>query len=237
MFNPFAKLWEKVQQRATKIVAERLNRDVESYHLRVTNNMENLKRILKSGDVILVEGNKLVSRVVMAVTHSTWSHSALYIGDGKIIDPTPATGTVINNVNVYEQLNIRVCRSVGLTSDQLQKVCDFAVSHQGRLYDHINITNLLFAFFKQKEDQSEFIGDISSSNEVCSGLIAEAYNSIGFQIIDGVNFSRIVPAHFDLSPCFRIIKFNYVCALDNESAREWNAFIDESAVPLDSESS
>ncbi|HNL28190.1 MAG TPA: lipo-like protein, partial [bacterium] len=87
MSNPLLWVWEAVQKKAARVLAERLNRDLISYHLRTRNNMENLKRALKPGDVVLVEGNKLISRVIMAITHSTWSHCALYVGDGKIIDP------------------------------------------------------------------------------------------------------------------------------------------------------
>ena len=218
----FSFIWEKIEKKATRIVAERLNRDLINYHLRTRNNMENFKRVLKPGDVILVEGNKLISRVVMAVTHSTWSHSALYIGEGKMIDPLPATGTAISSVDVLQNLNIRVCRPVGPTDHQLKKVCDFTVSHVGRKYDHLNISNLLFSFFRKQRDHTEFLGDISSSSEVCSGLIAEAYDQIGFSVIEGMNFSQIVPGDFDLSSNFEIIKFNKIHAPDgDEHIKVW----------------
>jgi len=219
----FSFIWERIQGKAARILAERLNRDLMNYHLRTRNNMDNLKRVLQPGDVILVEGNKLISRVVMAVTHSTWSHSALHIGDGKVIDPLPSTGTAINTVDALQNLNIRVCRPVGLTEDQLQKVCAFAVSHVGHKYDHLNVSNLLFSFFKKQRDHTEFLGDISTSNEVCSGLIAEAYDQVGFPIVEGVNFSQIVPGDFDLSPHFEIIKFNKIHAPggDGERVKVW----------------
>jgi len=158
------------------------------------------------------------------VTNSTWSPSALYVGEGKIIDPLPNTGTVISGLDHYEQLNIRICRPIGLSEDKRRMVCDFASSHVGRGYDQINVANILFGLFKKKKDKTEFVGDISSSNEVCSGLIAEAYNHVGFLILDGVNFSQIVPADFDLSPYFEIVKFNYRPEEDvtaHEVASEW----------------
>ncbi len=183
-----------------------------------------LRRELRSGDVILVEGNKLISRVVMAVTHSTWSHCALYVGDGKIIDPLPSTGTAVNDVEVIRRLNIRVCRPIGLPDPLLQRVCDFALSHVGRGYDHINVSNVLFSYFRKQQDPTEFLGDISASNEVCSGLIAEAFDQIGYRILDGVNFSQIVPSDFDLSPYFTIVKFPHVRKFqpEEERVRTWD---------------
>ncbi len=219
--NIFRMAWEKVQKSAMRVIAERLNRDLISYHLRTRNNMDNLKSVLEPGDVILVEGNKLISRVVMAVTHSTWSHCALHVGDGMIIDPLPSTGTVINKVDVLQKQNIRVCRPVGLNADQLKKVCDFALSHIGRGYDHINVSNILFSFFKKQNDYTEFLGDISGSNEVCSGLIAEAFNEVSYPVIEGMNFSQIVPGDFDLSSNFAIIKFNKIDVPNSETAKVW----------------
>jgi uncharacterized protein YycO len=200
--------WTWIQKRAARIIAERLNRDLPSYRLRTRNNMENLKRVLQCGDVILVEGNKLISRVIMAVTHSTWSHSALYIGNGEMIDPLPSTGTVISKVEVLKDLNIRVCRPMDVPEELRVKVCQFALSHLGRRYDHLNVSNILFAYFRRNRDHTQFLGDISQSSEVCSGLIAEAYNQIGFTILEGVNFSQIVPGDYDLSPNFEVVKFN-----------------------------
>lgn len=200
--------WTCIQKRVARILAERLNRDIPNYMIRTRNNMTNLKNVLQCGDVILVEGNKLVSRVIMAVTHSTWSHCAMYVGEGNMIDPLPSTGTVISKVDVLKDLNIRVCRPMDLPEEQRVKVCQFALSHLGRRYDHINVSNILFSYFRRNRDHALFLGDISQSSEVCSGLIAEAYNQIGFTILEGVNFSQIVPGDFDLSPNFEVVKFN-----------------------------
>jgi hypothetical protein len=219
--NPLHKFWEFVQAKATHALAERLNRDIHSYHLRVQTDMVKLKETLRAGDVILVEGNKLISRVVMAVTHSTWSHSALYVGEGRVIDPLPSTGTMLNTIDAFESLNIRVCRPMGLRETELQRVCSFAMSHLGRRYDHINVSNVLRSYFGKKRDASEFLGDISASNEVCSGLIAEAFDQVGFVVLDGVNFSQIVPGDFDLSPYFEIVKISQARPARPEKARVW----------------
>lgn len=231
--NPFHAFWELVQSRATHALADRLNRDIHSYHLRVPNDMTTWKAMLQAGDVILVEGNKLISRVVMAVTHSTWSHSALYVGDGRVIDPLPSTGTVLNTVDAFENLNIRVCRPVGLNETERRRVCDFALSHLGRRYDHMNVSNILRSYFRKKRDASEFLGDISASSEVCSGLLAEAYDQVGFVVLDGVNFSQIVPGDFDLSPYFEIVKITRTRGGASEKARVWGQSDDAITLRLD----
>src|SRR5258706_14061845 len=42
---------------------------------------ERLAGALEPGDVLLIEGNRRVSAAIKYLTQSTWSHSALYIGD------------------------------------------------------------------------------------------------------------------------------------------------------------
>ena len=39
-----------------------------------------LRKSLEPGDVLRVEGNSHISRVIKYLTQSTWSHAALYVG-------------------------------------------------------------------------------------------------------------------------------------------------------------
>src|SRR5678815_390024 len=58
-----------------------LTRPLLSYEVRVPNNPEELRGILQKGDILLVEGDQRVSQVIRYLTQSSWSHSALYVGD------------------------------------------------------------------------------------------------------------------------------------------------------------
>jgi hypothetical protein len=58
-----------------------LMREVRNYQRRVPNDLTRLKEVLRPGDVILVEGNTHLSQIIMYLTQSSWSHSAMYIGD------------------------------------------------------------------------------------------------------------------------------------------------------------
>jgi len=51
------------------------------YRRFVYNNPVELKAAIRPGDVLLVEGDQRVSSAVKYLTTSTWSHSALYVGD------------------------------------------------------------------------------------------------------------------------------------------------------------
>jgi hypothetical protein len=52
-----------------------------NYEKTMINNMDSLCSIIRKGDVILVEGDSKISRMIKLITQSSWSHSALYVGD------------------------------------------------------------------------------------------------------------------------------------------------------------
>ena len=65
----------------TDILGGLLARPLRSYEQRVPNSIENLKQHLRKGDVVLVEGDQRVSQVIKYLTQSSWSHTAIYVGD------------------------------------------------------------------------------------------------------------------------------------------------------------
>ena len=47
---------------------------------------------LQPGDILLVEGNSRVSTAIKYLTQSTWSHVALYVGDGTLVEADLVNG-------------------------------------------------------------------------------------------------------------------------------------------------
>ena len=60
---------------------EQITQRRRHYRRFVYNDPVKLKAAIQAGDVLLVEGDQRVSQAVKYLTTSTWSHSALYIGD------------------------------------------------------------------------------------------------------------------------------------------------------------
>jgi cell wall-associated NlpC family hydrolase len=58
-----------------------LTKPLGRYQRHATNDGDNLRRHIKKGDVVLVEGDQRVSEVIKYLTQSSWSHAAIYIGD------------------------------------------------------------------------------------------------------------------------------------------------------------
>src|SRR5246127_5122366 len=78
--NLFARLRQRLSDAAVRV----LTKPLKSYELHSPNDMASLKRHIRKGDVVLVEGNERISECIKYLTQSSWSHSALFVGDEPI---------------------------------------------------------------------------------------------------------------------------------------------------------
>src|SRR5436309_8285922 len=127
-FNPFARLLQWMSDFAVSV----LTKPLRSYELHAPNDMASLKRHIRKGDVVLVEGNERISECIKYLTQSSWSHSALYVGDEAlrhdpllrqrmlekfgeeashlVVEALVDEGVVLAPLQKYRDFNIRVCR-------------------------------------------------------------------------------------------------------------------------------
>jgi hypothetical protein len=209
-----------------------------------TASLGQLAATLKPGDVLLVEGNTRVSTAIKYLTQSTWSHAMFYIGDA--LGP-PAAGEAprvlveadmlygIRAVALSEAsgMNTRICRPVGLSKEDLQKVIQFAVSHIGGHYDLKNVFDLARYLVPTPPVPTRWrrrmiaFGSGDPTRAICSTLIAEAFQSVHYPILPDVryvhdgtpgcndcyhevmhirHYSLFTPRDFDISPYFEVVK-------------------------------
>ena len=190
---------------------DRITRPRRHYHRFVYNDPVRLKAAIRPGDVLLVEGEQLVSQAVKYLTTSTWSHSALFIGDAYlkrhpeervriyrrfgrearflIVEALIDQGVTLSPLTKYIDLNLRICRPIGLRPDDLEVVLDHVMSRIGHTYDRRNFLELaryLLPFHlipsKLKEDALHFGSGIETET-ICSTLLAEAFAKVHFPIL------------------------------------------------------
>jgi hypothetical protein len=181
------------------------------YRRFVYNDPVRLKATIQAGDVLLVEGDQRVSQVVKYLTTSTWSHSALYIGDALlrrgpelrvriqrqfgrearylIVEALVERGVIASPVVKYMDLNLRICRPIGLHPEDLEVVLEHVISRIGHTYDRRNFLELaryLLPFHlippRLKEDALHF-GSGMETETICSTLLAEAFAKVRFPIL------------------------------------------------------
>lgn len=203
---------------------------------------------IRPADVLLVEGRNRVSYVIKQITLSNWSHSALYIGrlhdidnpdirsrvmqfysgnpdEQLLIESVMGRGTIITPLSFYKDRNIRICRPRGLSREDAQKITNFVVDHLGTRYSLRHIFDLARFMFPwgimpRHWRSSLFVHNaLKPTEEICSSLIASAFQSVHFPILpeiihsdDGItlvsrNPRLFTPKDFDFSPFFDIIKY------------------------------
>src|SRR5438552_2941557 len=141
-----------------------LTKPVKSYALHIPNDIAALKRHIRKGDVVLIEGNERISEVIKYLTQSSWSHAALYVGDEPLkrlpalkeqlveqygddanhllLEAVVETGVVLSPLSKYRDFNIRVCRPYNLSRADLRQLMDDALREVGYTYDLRNIFDL-----------------------------------------------------------------------------------------------
>jgi len=167
-------------------------------------NLEALARVLQPGDVLLVEGSSRISTAIKYLTQSTWSHSALYVGD--IQGKTDAAGASLCFVEAdvldvvravpLEQFrgeHCRICRPVGLSASDTRALAAHAISCVGNSYDLKNVLDLARYLIPTPPVRSGWrrrmiaLGSGDPTRAICSTLIAQAFGSIGYPILPPVS--------------------------------------------------
>ena len=241
-------------------ILNRLERDNPAYQQRIINDLDKLQHVIQKGDVLLVEGRSEMSRIIKLFSSSHWSHVAFYVGDeltqshrahrsdylslyghqakSLLVEAYSGQGVTVAPLYKYRDYNIRICRPYGIRPDDLDAVVEDVIHHIGGRYDDQNIIDIAWMVFsglfrpRRKTSHRICLGSCKEFQVICSGMIAKAFQKVGYPIVPGLNplpagqraqstnpygaklvmrhFSKILPRDFDLSPNFEVIKFNLI---------------------------
>lgn len=181
-------------------LAGRLQVESSGYQPYTPSDPETLRRILEPGDILLVEGNQHISAAIKYLTQSTWSHSALYVGDAlpepadgserpRLIEVNLGEGCVAKPLSKYRTYNTRICRANGLSPEDRQRVVRFMIERLGLKYDLKNIFDMMRYFLPTPPVPVRWrrrmiaFGSGDPTRAICSSLIAEAYGQIRYPIL------------------------------------------------------
>jgi hypothetical protein len=210
----FERLKEKIGNR----IVDYLDQPITGYTPFFAPPLDVLEHSLKPGDVILVEGNTRISSIIKYLTQSTWSHSAIYVGDA--LPPDPETGeprvliealanrgVVASPLSKYAKFNTRICRPVGLKPAERTRVIAFCIAYLGRQYDLKYIIDLIRFLVPYPpvpvwmRRRMLAIGHGDPTRAICSTMIAEAFHAISYPILpDAALHSPTSEASYAVSP-------------------------------------
>jgi hypothetical protein len=206
-YNPFSRLRKAAVGRAVRL----LTKPLLHYSLNFPNDLVALRRYIRKGDVVLVEGNERISECIKYLTQSSWSHSALFVGDEPLrrnpmlreafkqqygedaeflmVEALVESGVVLSPLGKYADFNLRVCRPYRLSASDLREVLDEALSHVGDVYDIKNVVDLARYFMPLKlvprrlRHHALHFGSGEPTRVICSSLIAGCFERVGFPVI------------------------------------------------------
>jgi hypothetical protein len=158
-----------------------LSRENKSDAIGIPTDTEAMRRCLRPGDVVLVEGNTKFSTAIKYLTQSTWSHTMLYIGNGQFIEADVSKGIIRSDMEELRDYHTRICRPIGLTQEELDCVCYHAVSKLGGTYDLRNVFDLVrylvpvLPFPTRHRRKLLAFGSGDPTKAVCSTLVSECF--------------------------------------------------------------
>ena len=221
-----------------KLIAGYLQKELPGYEPFTPSDPERLRDVIQQGDVLLVEGNSRISGIIKYLTQSTWSHAALYVGvidgatepDGEphvLIEANIGEGVTSAPLSKYFPYHTRLCRPVGLSFEDRNTVCRYAINRIGFGYDTKNIVDLMRYLIPLPVPQRWrrrmiAFGSGDPTKIICSALIAQAFDAVRYPILPKVtrggsrqarreilhirDSSLYMPRDFDISPYFDVVK-------------------------------
>ena len=162
-----------------------------------------LARALKAGDILLIEGNSRVATAIKYLTQSTWSHAALHVGplagraepNGEphvLIEADVQRGVISSPLSKYASTHTRICRPVGVSAGDVERVAAFATARIGLAYDLRNFIDLARYFLPTPPVPTRLrrrmiaLGSSDPTRAICSTLIAQAFQSIHYPILPSI---------------------------------------------------
>ena len=224
-------------------LARYLSAPVANYQPLTTSTPNQLASALRPADVLLVEGNTRISNAIKYLTQSTWSHAALYVGaipnaasnaedEPFLVEVDMVQGVTAVPLSTYAAFHTRICRPAALSSEDGERVVEYAVSRLGQTYDLKNLIDLARYLLptpplpRRWRRRIMALGSGDPTKAICSTLIAQAFQSVSYPILPDMirrrdnpgaddhnrelltirHFSLYSPRDFDISPYFEIVK-------------------------------
>lgn len=221
-----------ILDRLGRLIAAYLQQPARGYEPFTPADPSALRASIKPGDILLIEGRNRISGIIKYLTRSTWSHAALYVGsieggEAELVESNLDDGITCVALSKYYKFHTRICRPVGLSSEDCEKVCSYAVAKIGLKYDLKNLVDLgryLLPLPVPQRWRRRMIalGSGDPTRLICSTLIAQAFMEVGYPILPTITLiesdharkelfhirdsSLYTPRDFDISPFFAVLK-------------------------------
>lgn len=137
--------------------------------------------------VLLFRGRGVISALVRWQTRSVYSHCAIQLPDGRILESWQGSGVQVRRL--ADWAGVERFRVAGITATQWGRAVSFAEAQVGAGYDYISV--LRFVSRRHAPDNGRWF---------CSELVAAALQVAGVQLLARVDPAEVSPAMLSWSP-------------------------------------
>lgn len=124
---------------------------------------------LEVGDLIFVRGDTIISKIINRVDKGEFSHLAIYVGNGKVLEAQRFTKTRITD---YYFKNIHVYK-MNLSPDQKCNLLHLVPKFVGIRYDYLQVFQIAMKkLFNVKPKPN------NRDNFICSELVVNLYSEL-----------------------------------------------------------
>jgi hypothetical protein len=198
----------------TRRIIDFLTEPLPHYQRFVWNDPHALRRHIRKGDVLLVDGDNRASQVIKYLTQSCWSHTALYVGDellrrggetaeqarrafgddaeALLVEALPH-GVVASPLSKYVDYNIRIARPHRLRPEHLKLILEDALAALGWHYDLRNVLDMARWLIPVHVVPARFrrtalhFGSGQPTEVMCSSLLGKLFGRVRFPILPQID--------------------------------------------------
>jgi uncharacterized protein YycO len=146
--------------------------------------------------VLLFRGRGLLSALIRWQTRSEYSHAAILMRDGLIVESWPGKGVQIKRLKDWA--GVTKFDLAGMTDNQWDKAIDFAKAQVGKKYDWRGVLCFL-SRTKRKKDATHWF---------CSDMVFAAVQHAGTRLLARTHAVNVSPALLGVSPLMLVQKLN-----------------------------
>lgn len=139
------------------------------------------------GAVLLFRGRGFVSRLIRWQTRSCYSHAALLLPDGRVVESWQGAGVRITRLEDWQDVD--VFDVAGMTPAQWERAIAFALRQVGHGYDYWAIVR-----FISRERMPE------NNRWFCSELVFAAIEDGGVRLLERIKAWAVSPGELRVSP-------------------------------------
>lgn len=139
--------------------------------------------------ILLFEGRGFISKLIKFQTRSKWTHAAILMPDGQIVESWQGAGVRVKRLKSY--VGVTALGVPRASQQEWEMVIDYALDKVGAKYDYRSVAQFVT---RRKESRS------SKDKWFCSELVFASFQHAGINLLKRVEAANVSPGDLALSP-------------------------------------